>query len=98
MAGAVTRNDELKLVVELACLTEARSDDEQRALVAVAWRCDQEHNRDTVTNRARRDPEFKLWDVTSYAVSSRELDPGNGDHRITEPAGWSRAWARWAPA
>lgn len=42
--------DELALVVQLATLTEDRSPDEQRALMAVALRVDKERSRFTVTN------------------------------------------------
>ena len=40
-----TRADKLALVIELACITEDRSDQEHRALLDTARRCDDERNR-----------------------------------------------------
>lgn len=47
----MTRAEELALVVELACVTEDRSDREQRALLTVARKTDDELNK--VKSRAQ---------------------------------------------
>lgn len=46
----MTALDDLRAVIGLACLTEDRSDDEQRALLRVAARVDNECNALTTTN------------------------------------------------
>lgn len=42
--------EQLAAVVELACLTESRTNDEQKALLAVAERCDKKRNAKVSTN------------------------------------------------
>lgn len=48
-----TKNDALGLVIDLACLTEDRAPDEQRAMIEVALRLDCDLGAFTVTNRER---------------------------------------------
>jgi hypothetical protein len=62
---------DLRAVIELACLTEDRSDNEQRALLRTAMRADNEANKLTVTNgRDRTEP---AWRLLSLVYSTREL-------------------------
>jgi len=89
----MTRNEELAHVVRLACLVECRSDEEQRALIATAWRCDMEHNRQTTTNRARRKPGWKPQDLVFIVQETRVLE--DGQHEVPCPKGWAARWARW---
>lgn len=65
----MTALDDMTLVVELACLTEDRTDEEQRALLRVAARLDREANRFTTTNR-RSGPASRL---TRLVHDTREL-------------------------
>lgn len=55
--------DDLVTVIRLACLTEDRDPDEQRALLRLAVRCDTEWNAPTVTNTATwgRDQEGRWY-------------------------------------
>jgi hypothetical protein len=91
----VTRNEKLAAVIRLACLAEHRTNAEQRALIAAAWACDVEHNRDTVTNRARREPGWQPQDLVSLVVGSRRLDPDDGDWPVAVPKGRAKRWATW---
>ena len=61
--------DDLRIVIELACLTEDRSDAEQRALLASAVRCDNEANKLTTGNR-RDGP---AWRLHREVEGTREL-------------------------
>lgn len=90
----MTRNEQLEMVVRLACLTEHRTDQEQRALLAIAWRCDMENNRQTVTNRARRRPGWEPQDLVSVVDATRVLEDGQRD--VPVPKGWVETWERWA--
>lgn len=87
-------NDDLRMVVELALLTEDRTRAEQAALRRVAARVDRVHNRQTTTN-----PKLRGW-----PISLRDLPPCTyptldehgkacvcrGDGRAIEPeGGWS---------
>lgn len=47
-------HDAAELVVRLACLTEERTRDEQRALLSLAWAIDRSRMKQTVTNSAPR--------------------------------------------
>lgn len=73
--------DQLALVVELACLTQDRTNDEQRALLRVAAKVDAERRKETTTNP----PE---WRVAPYleqmADDTRVLD--EGQRRVTPPS------------
>ena len=89
----MTRGEEMAAVVRLACLVDHRSDAEQRALIAVAWRCDVEHNQNTTANRARRQPGFALQDLVGEALDSREM--GDGDRTVRAPEGRERRWQVW---
>lgn len=94
----MTRNDQLADVIRLACLTASRTNAEQRALIALAWDCDREHNANTTTNRrrgARSKPDWQLQDLVSLAVASRDLDPADGDREVPTPKRWAETWARW---
>lgn len=62
---------DLRTIIELACLTEDRSDVEQRALLRMALRADNEANRLTVTNG--RDRAEAAWRLLSLVESTREL-------------------------
>src|SRR4051794_24323452 len=72
-AEAMTRNEELAAVIRLACQVESRTNVEQRALVALAWDCDIEHNKLTVTNRALKQPDWTPQDLVSLVINSRVL-------------------------
>lgn len=62
---------DLRAVIELACLTEDRTDAEQRSLLALAMKADNEANRLTTTNsRPRTEP---AWRLLSLVYSTREL-------------------------
>lgn len=62
---------DLRSLIELACLTEDRANDEQRALLRMALRADNEANKLTVTNgRDRSEP---AWRLVSLVYSTREL-------------------------
>jgi len=88
----VTRNEQLRLIVELACLTEDRTNSEEAALIAWAWDCDREHNRIVSTNRAfYEDPKWEPWDLVSLVIESRHPDHPRG--RL--PKRWAEQWATW---
>jgi hypothetical protein len=68
-------------VVEVACLTECRSDHEQRSLLAVAFKVDRERSKETITNPPeRRVAPF----LERLADTSRVLEAG--DKRIVTPS------------
>ena len=56
MGNTMSALSDLATVVELACLTEDRGPDEQRALLAVALGVDKDRGRFTVTNHDPRPP------------------------------------------
>lgn len=91
----MTRNEQLAVVVHLACLTADRTDPEQRALLAVAWECDKHHNQQTSGNRARRRPDWQPQDLVTETTTTRNVDPDAGEHPIAAPKGWADTWARW---
>jgi len=91
----MTRNEELALVIQLACITEDRDDAEQRALIAWAWDCDKDHNRNTITNRARRAPNFELQDLVSLVQMTRVIEPERKQHEVKNPNRWKETWAMW---
>lgn len=87
----MTRNEQLALVIRLACLTEDRTDAEQRALLDFAWKCDVEHNQNTTGNREREKPDFVLQDLVNEVVETR--DPGQ--RALALPKGRDRRWVLW---
>lgn len=87
----MTRNEQLALIIELACLTEDRTDAEQRALIDFAWRCDVEHNQNTITNRERRKPGFELQDLVTIVMETRDRD----QRVLAPPKGWEKRWELW---
>lgn len=88
-----TRNGQLAAVIRLACLIEDRTDDEQRALIAWAWTCDREHNKDTTTNVARRASDWQLQDLVMVVHETRVL--GEGHKHVGPPPRWNETWDRW---
>lgn len=90
------KNEELAMVVSLAILTEHRTNAEQRALLALAWECDKEHNAMAVTNRARRAPDWRPQNLVAQVLHSRALDESDGDKEVGEPKGWVKRWVTWA--
>lgn len=73
--------DQLALVVELACVTEDRTNDEQRALLRVAAKVDAERRKETVTNP----PEWRVQPyLEQLADTTRMLD--EGQRRIKPPS------------
>lgn len=89
----MTRNQQLATVINLACLTEDRSDDEQRALIACAWDCDREHNKNTTNNRERRKPGFRLQNLVELADTTRDIQ--DSQKKIPPPKRWAETWKRW---
>jgi hypothetical protein len=89
----VTRNEQLREVIGLACLTEDRTDAEQRALIAWAWDCDVKHNANVVTNKERSKPGFALQDLVSIVQESRLLQ--DGQHEVKNPNRWKERWLIW---
>lgn len=94
----MTRNDQLALVIRLACETEDRTDEEQRALLDLAWKCDQEHNQNTTVNFYRRDrrtgedrADFVLQDLVTRVEATRDRD----QRVLTKPNRWEATWERW---
>lgn len=86
---------DLRSVIELACLTEDRSDNEQRALLRMALRCDLDSNKLTVTNhRDRTQPAQRLL---ALAYQSRELvdDQKPVSLKPEEEARWHRHVDAW---
>ncbi len=89
-------NDELATIIRLACLTEHRGDDEQRALINMAWRCDVTHNQLTVNGlRARRaaGDKWEWWDLTALVNETRTLI--DDDKPIPPPKGRAKRWETW---
>lgn len=94
----MTRADELALVIELACLTGDRSNQEQRALLGIARQCDDERNR-----HKRRAYEHECGmdsmhydlldpsDLESLVDRSRVLE--DGQKRVTLKSRNRRPWA-----
>lgn len=62
--------DDVALVVELACMTNDRAPDEQRALLRVALRTDIERSRFTITNPNPIEPFLTDLAIGTYAVST----------------------------
>ena len=89
----MTRNEQLATIIRLACDIEDRADDEQRALMAWAWDCDKAHNKNTVTNRARRGEEWEAQDLVSLVHSTRVLV--NDEKPVPLPKNWDKQWAVW---
>ena len=86
------RIDEEATVVMLACLTEDRSPDEQRALLSMALRIDCERGAFTVTNPAPRHPILVAEARFSY-------DPSEGrrvDLLKPQRERFDRLLAQWA--
>lgn len=90
----MTTNDDLAAVIRLACLTEDRTDADQRALINMAWRCDVTHNQLTVTALARRGTDWEPWDLTGFVMDSRVLD--DDDRVIPAPKARDKRWETWA--
>lgn len=96
----MTASDDLALVIQLACLTESRDDDEQRALLRVARKCDDDRNR-----RRRREFRHELGAATDalplpdpsnlehLAHGSRVLEPDDGEKVVRLKARKRRPWA-----
>lgn len=91
----MSARDDLATVVELACLTEDRTDAEQRALLRVARRLDEDANANTVGNH-------KWWGLNAGSVTAlvqrrlstlerhveatRVLDEGQHEVRLKQKA------------
>ena len=73
----MSRFDDLECVVRLACLTEHRDSDEQRALLAVAARVESELNKSTTRNMTARwgQPASTLTDLVedTYVPEGRRV-------------------------
>lgn len=65
----MSRDDELALVLEVACQVEDRAPEEQRAMLGLALRLDVKRGRFTVTNHAPRRPELVYRVMESCALS-----------------------------
>lgn len=87
----MTRWDDERDVLQLACLTESRSDAEQRAMLRVAARLDHEYNRATTGNRHgpwdmdRPDP-IQIGPMSylyDEVLESRLIDEDDGEHHVT---------------
>ena len=89
----MTANEQLADVIRLACLTEHRTDAEQRALIDTAWRCDVTNNALTATaiNRRRRD--WRPTDLVGLVMESRVLV--DDDKPIPPPKARDRRWQTW---
>ena len=95
----MTALDDLTVAVELACLTEDRTDAEQRALLRVARRIDEDRNANVVGNRwAWGDRAGGMSSVVQRRLSTLErqveatrvLDEGQREVRLKQqdtPAG-----------
>lgn len=90
--------DDLRSVIELACNVEDRSDDEQRALLRVAVKTDNEANKLTVSNR-RQGPAWRLHEIAESTrvladdekpISVADKDRAKLDRRADE---WDEAHA-----
>lgn len=69
-------NDDLTVVISLACLTEDRTDAEQRCLLRVARKLDAQVNANVVDNRA-------VWGNGGGASSATLLRPlSNLEHQV----------------
>lgn len=94
--------DDLAAVVALACLTESRSNADQRSLLKVAERVDEAMNSHAGTNPRWRDflaGETAEWTETHYeadVAATRDFDAGNGDRHV-RPS-WERDPDRSAKA
>lgn len=75
--------DQVAVVVELACVCEDRTNDEQRALLRVAADVDRKRALETTTNP----PEWRVRPfLEQLADTSRTLDAEAGQRRITTPS------------
>lgn len=89
----VTRNEDLRTVIEIACETQHRTDREQRALIALAWECDKANNRHTATNTAARRDGWKPSNLVALVMATRWLSEGDRD--VPAPNRWAETWHRW---
>ncbi len=71
-----TKDDDLELVLELACLTEHRSGAEQRALLRIARSLDDRRNANVTMNK-------RMWGVhAGDADAVRQLPPSRWEERV----------------
>lgn len=91
----MTARDDLATVVEMACLTEDRSDAEQRALLRVARRVDEDTNANTVGNHhwwganagsVTSVVQRRLSTLERRAESTRVLDEGQREVHLKQKA------------
>jgi hypothetical protein len=86
----MTRWEDEETVIRLACLIEDREDSEQRSMLRMAARLDQEYNRATTSNKKgpwdmdRPDPiqvrpVSRLYDLVQ---ETRTVDPDEGQHHV----------------
>ena len=85
----MSRRDDLEMVVRLACMTEDRTDAEQRALVRVAAKLDREVNRVTPGNPTWNGD---WWQARPLSVLAQEADEtrvlDEGHHPVPVPPSW----------
>lgn len=79
---------DLRCLIELASLTEDRTDGEQRALLRLALRVDLDANKLTVTNR--RDRTEPAWRLVGVVLGTRELI--DGQHEVSLSTQDARRW------
>lgn len=92
--------DQLAAVIGLACETEDRTPDEQRALFAVALRVDRDRAKYTLTNLVPHRPHLAALVVESYqpADDQRRANLSAADRRALErlDTDWAKARAQVA--
>lgn len=88
----MTASNELGIVIKLACLTEDRAPDEQRAMLAVALRLDTELGEFVGTNRELQMPRYVGWVQNTYSPSEGK----RVDLTKSQREKYDRLLERWA--
>lgn len=105
----MTRLEQLRDVILMACLNEDRSDSEQRSLLRWAWIADQQANRLTGVNRYWRRTSARtvertepLWNLVDTVLNTRLVLTDEGQHNVNLPAKQqatrARAFREWERA
>lgn len=88
----MSRTDDLRILLDLAMLTEDRTDAEQKAMLRVADQLDFAHNALVVRNaKAQAAPDWQPSRLYDRVLATRELDDGQRHVELPKRKGvWPR--------